>query len=334
MKRAMQEVQPQWIKEKPIFSWDHPSSSEGIHNYDKFYGISSNGNERHYGYLEVAKEKIFVQMYAPNQIKINDETVLLLHGYMDHSATSVALINHLLKNGYRVITFDWQGHGLSSGSRYNIPSFHEYLQVLEKIANQVLEKIGPKALHIVAHSTGAAVTMDGLLRGHLRVNQVVLTAPLYTIPFGLLAERVFPLVQPIRSEIKRVYRKHSSDPIFLKKMKEDPLQHHTLPINWFSSLVKWKKEVNMKEAKKTKGITVLQGTKDTTVHWKENLRWIKKKFPNSDLLLIDEGRHHLWNERQGIREIVFSQIIKGLQTETCMSGSLSRTDENEFVKQC
>ncbi len=42
-------------------------------------------------------------------------TVLLMHGYFDHTGTLSQTIHHLIARGYQVAAYDMPGHGLSSG---------------------------------------------------------------------------------------------------------------------------------------------------------------------------------------------------------------------------
>ena len=60
-------------------------------------------------------------------------------------------------------------------------------------------------------------------------------------------------------------------------------------------------------------IKILLGTGDTTVDWKFNLRFIKVKFPNADIRLIENGDHHLMNESLPIPAEVISLVLDYLE---------------------
>jgi alpha-beta hydrolase superfamily lysophospholipase len=55
-------------------------------------------------------------------------------------------------------------------------------------------------------------------------------------------------------------------------------------------------------------VTVLQGTADTTLAWRFNLKLLKKKFPQGRFIQIDGARHHLVNESEKLREKIFEQL--------------------------
>jgi pimeloyl-ACP methyl ester carboxylesterase len=74
----------------------------------------------------------------------------------------------LLANGFRVVTFDAPGHGVSEGRRSSIVHFAKALQAA--VVSQ-----GP-AYAVIAHSLGAAATLRAITRG-LAVERVVLLGP-------------------------------------------------------------------------------------------------------------------------------------------------------------
>ncbi len=77
-------------------------------------------------------------------------TVLLVHGWEGRGSQMGAFAQPLVEAGFRVITLDGPGHGVSSGRRSSVPQFAEAIAVL-------VERIGP--VHgIVTHSFGSAAT--------------------------------------------------------------------------------------------------------------------------------------------------------------------------------
>jgi len=83
-------------------------------------------------------------------------TVLLVHGWEDHSGTMLKLVNPLRERGYRVLTLDAPGHGLS-------PAMDTHLIDTSDALAAVLEQSGGCSA-IIAHSYGAAATALMLAR--------------------------------------------------------------------------------------------------------------------------------------------------------------------------
>lgn len=91
--------------------------------------------------------------------------VLLVHGWEGAAADMLALGQRLAGAGHRVVAFDLPAHGESDGERTSPFACAEVMQALGAAS-------GPFAA-VVAHSVGAAATLEAL-RGGLQVGRVVL----------------------------------------------------------------------------------------------------------------------------------------------------------------
>jgi pimeloyl-ACP methyl ester carboxylesterase len=81
-------------------------------------------------------------------------TVLIVHGWISHSARFAPLIESLRAQGFRVIAFDAPAHGRSSGRRADLNAFRAALE-------GTAARLGP--VHaVVAHSFGALSTASWL----------------------------------------------------------------------------------------------------------------------------------------------------------------------------
>ena len=85
-----------------------------------------------------------------------------------------------------------------------------------------------------------------------------------------------------------------------------------IPLKWVKALYEWNDRIEHLNPDK-KSIKVIQGTKDTTVEWKFNINFIRSKFSDADVSLIENGKHELLNESELIRKKVFSKINNYLQ---------------------
>ncbi|MED3815851.1 alpha/beta hydrolase, partial [Priestia megaterium] len=122
------------------------------------------------------------------------------------------------------------------------------------------------------------------------------------------------LIKPLKTftrNLKRMLRNNSSDAKFLRFVKNDPLQHDQVPLSWVEALIRWN-ELIKKGNSSSVPVLILQGKKDTTVDWRYNVGFLLKKFPNIEVELIENGKHHLLNEEELIRDKVFSSIHRYL----------------------
>ena len=97
--------------------------------------------------------------------------------------------------------------------------------------------------------------------------------------------------------------------------RNDPLKEKRVPTKWFGGLVEWNKRI-LDTNPSTLPVLVIQGTVDTTVDWKYNMEFIREKFPQAEILLIEAGGHHLINEILPMRTEVIqiiAEYIEGLE---------------------
>jgi alpha-beta hydrolase superfamily lysophospholipase len=83
-------------------------------------------------------------------------------------------------------------------------------------------------------------------------------------------------------------------------------------MKWFSALVEWNQKILSYEPS-TLPIRVIQGTADTAVDWKYNLEFIMEKFPNADIILIENGGHQLMNESLPMRAEIINLMVDYLK---------------------
>jgi pimeloyl-ACP methyl ester carboxylesterase len=94
--------------------------------------------------------------------------VYLVHGWAGVGGQLAAFVPPLLAGGFRVVTFDAPGHGVSAGRRSSIIHFARALE-------QIVAKEGqPHA--VIAHSLGAAAAVRALTQG-LEVGRAVFVGP-------------------------------------------------------------------------------------------------------------------------------------------------------------
>jgi alpha-beta hydrolase superfamily lysophospholipase len=282
-----------------------------LHDYLQYYQLLFQNVDYYFGKLNMSDLKIMMQVYAPKECR---GTIYLLHGYFDHVGTLNHLILFLLEKNYRIVTYDLKGHGLSSGPAAVIGSFEEYVQTFEAVITKTKDIYsGPCAL--IAHSTGAAVAVDYLLRSNTYCfNKVILAAPLVRSYLWPLTKIGYYMFNPFLNEVKRKYRLNSNNKDHQIFIKQDPLQYDGIPLTWLKALINWNAAIQTYSASKIE-LFIIQGEKDQTVNWKYNIPFLAKKFPNALLSLIKQGRHQLFNEREDIQQEVFHAIETYLMKE-------------------
>lgn len=302
------------------------SCFDSVEDYLKFYGLGaasagyefvpfkSNGFDR----LTAGGFELAGHTFVPKDYKA---TVFILHGYLGHCGLLSKLVKYLTEAGFAVAAFDLPGHGLSSGETTAIDDFSQYTNSLDAFLNIIRQKLkGP--YHIIGHSTGAAIIMDYLLGGTSTplstsredcFDKVILTAPLERSDWWVPSKIGVSICRPFCSNLPRVFRKVSSDKDFLRFVQyKDPLQAKKVSVRWINAMFNWDKKIaNAKTSHRP--VLVIQGTKDNIIDWKFNIKFILSKFKNTEVELIINARHELFNESADIRKEVFSQINSYLE---------------------
>jgi pimeloyl-ACP methyl ester carboxylesterase len=108
------------------------------------------------------------------QEAVHRPTVVLVHGWEDHTGAMLPMVTPLLARGYRVLALDAPGHGLSQRTHTDLHDYGQALLQLLRMENSVYG--------IVAHSWGAAATSLLLARQpELQPARLALIAPMQGI---------------------------------------------------------------------------------------------------------------------------------------------------------
>lgn len=233
-------------------------------------------------------------------------TVILVHGYYDHVGLYTHLIRYCLGRNFAVFAFDLPGHGLSSGEPAAINAFNQYTNVFSDCLQFVREVQLDKPVHVLGQSTGGAIVMDYCLShcvaARRSFDHIVLLAPLVRPVSWLRGSLTYSVSRRFIKSVKRDFAINSHDEEFLSFLRErDPLQCRLLPVAWVGALKSWL-QVFAHYQSCDKKIKVIQGSGDTTVDWRYNLPKIAEKFPQSEVAMLPQARHHLANESQEIRD--------------------------------
>ncbi|MBU8906490.1 alpha/beta hydrolase [Desertibacillus haloalkaliphilus] len=280
--------------------------------YLQFYQLPCESINHYFGAIYVDQKKVIMQVFEPLMCK---ETIILLHGYFDHVGSLTNIIHYLVNKGYRVVTYDLIGHGLSEGERYAIDHFEQYHEVLKHVVSLCKEHFTDHTYHLLAHSTGAAIALHHLNHEDVVYKKVILVAPLVRSNHWYPSVSGFYLLKPFIKKVSRRFRKNSANEHYLSFTKVDPLQSKELPLKWLRALVQWNRQIKDAEPNKEQVVHIIQGTRDKTVDWKYNLSFLQRKFLNTYMYSVYGGQHQLFNEEAGVRSLTFSFINQALMVK-------------------
>lgn len=285
-------------------------------NYLNFYGLTNSDSKKIIGYFKSGTNNLFSLISIPSHSKA---TIVLLHGYVDHSAGFGKLIVFLNNMGYTVAAFDLPGHGLSEGMKTVINRFSEYGDALADFGNFVKNNL-PGPYYFIGHSTGCSAYIEYIRAYPDIFNKTIFCAPLVrAAPWNSIIFGYYTLGKLFEYP-PRLFLMTSSDKEYLHFIENiDPLQVKYASIKWTKAMLDWNDSLTNMKALPIK-LTILQGNEDDVVEWRYNLPFLKKIFPATRNYMITNGRHQLFNELEGIRINVFQTLLKILDEQTIPTG--------------
>ena len=293
------EIPPLDLSTKPVVSPDAVA-------YFRSYNIDFPGRAHFFGRFPSGDFAVAAHVFLPPSPR---GTVFLLHGYFDHTGILKNLIRHCLEREWAVACFDLPGHGLSSGERGSVDDFSQYVGVLEDFVAICSSRL-PKPYHVIGHSLGAAIILEFVFNTDHRdkiFDNTILVAPLIHHSHYNITRFQHFFTKPFVKRFPRNFRSNSSDPAFVRWVKQDPLQGRKIPLIWLEALYNWNERMQNYDSVSTP-LLVIQGTADTVVDWRYNIRLLKEKCDSLTVKWIEDGRHQLLNERQPLRDDVLLTI--------------------------
>lgn len=228
-------------------------------------------------------------------------TVIIVHGWGEHSNRYADLAEYLAGQGLSVHAMDLRGHGRSEGTRGHVNDFNDYVSDLEKLIER---ERGDEKLFIIGHSLGASIALE-YARQH-PVDGVVLSGiSLKSSGLSVLGE--IPLISRVPIPIgdigarllgERAVSGMCSNESALEDYLKDDLAHGTLTLKFLRELSEESRRLKS-ETPNPKSCLILMGSEDR-VGSIEDARSLYSALTTEDKdLIIYEGmRHNIFDETE------------------------------------
>lgn len=280
-------------------------SDEDISPYLAYYGFETEGHSVATARPTLGKYQVFLLRLTP---PVPRARAVILHGYMGNAGHYAPMANILLASGVEVILLDLPGHGLSSGARNTIESFHDYGDSLAALLPRIIPESGDGLpLFGIGHSTGCSAFVD-LLGRHpaaaAQFDRLVFAAPLVRISdwdlkltaINLLVHGTIGLPRGPFVSSGSIANEEFRD----FQMQGDPLYTSIFDPTWVHALDRWNEEVAAWQNPAWAGkILVVQGTSDDVVDWPWNLERLKALLPQLEKELFPGLSHNILQEKPG-----------------------------------
>jgi lysophospholipase len=286
----------------PAPAADVPGMTDFCHFYQLDFDERYPGVEHTAGTLTSGPYRLVVHRWRRPEAQ---GTLLLVHGYTDHSGLFGKLVDYGLSRGFSVLIFDLPGHGLSSGEPAAIDEFAAYGRAVAGVVSRAVP--GREPLWVMAQSTGCAALVEFSRIHPWPFRAVVLLAPLVRPASWTRIRLGHTLLRHFTESVRRAFSENSSDARFLAFLRRDPLQPQHLSLRWISALRRWLQALPEEDLGVGSAL-VVQGDRDGTVDWRYNINVIVRLFPGSRVEYVAGGGHHLANESLELRQRYYRSL--------------------------
>lgn len=230
-------------------------------------------------------------------------TLLFVHGYLSHAANFAYTAAWFTARGWRVVTLDLPGHGLSTGPRGDIEAFSGYGAAVRLWLDWVHRQgwAGPTAL--VAHSLGSAACLEAFRDPRtLRPDRIVFCAPLLRTDWFQGLSLVQAATAGWLREIPSTFG------------WDGYLDGYRMPVHWFEALGRWLESLEG-QTPLSLPLTVFSGDRDTVVDEGWNLAEYRRLVPGVRETVLP-GKDHLFLSNKKDREafhLLLGQTVGALE---------------------
>ncbi len=155
-------------------------------------------------------------------------TIVLVHGYAEHSGRYDHLVSCLTGRGYTVAALDHRGHGESGGRRAAIRRFDDYVDDLGLLMERAAAADPDLPVILLGHSMGGLIAIRYALAHQQDLAGLVVTGPALVIDEGVspVTKRVGALIARLAPDLPLLPNRPgvlSRDPEVERRFAADPL---------------------------------------------------------------------------------------------------------------
>lgn len=229
--------------------------------------------------------------------------LIISHGLAEHSGRYVNFASYFARRGLVVFSYDFRGHGKSSGHRCRVRRFHDFIEDLTVFIKWVRNDHPNSPIYLVGHSMGGAVTLAYVIDSGDDIAGLILSgttlilgntvSPLLISIAGILSITL-PTLGITRISTKAISR----DPAVVLAYEIDPLVYHgKIPARTGAELIKIMNWINQQLHRIMLPVLIMHGTADRLSN-PEGSRQLYELIgsPDKTLLWYPGFYHEIFNE--------------------------------------
>jgi alpha-beta hydrolase superfamily lysophospholipase len=239
-------------------------------------------------------------------------TVLILHGYGEHSGRYEHVLEALVEAGFSGLAIDYRGYGLAEGRRGCLRDFEEYVTDALRGLRLAGHKKGPdEPLFLLGHSQGGLLALRVAMEEGLGLSGLMLSSPWLGMAMKVptwkyciakLASRFVPDFG-LSSDIPKDWITTDAEQVALRDA--DPLMVHTGSARWLTEIYRTQEVVRAGAASVTLPTLLMAAGDDRLVSTPESRRVFEALgAPDSTWIEYPGLRHEIFNELERRRVFV------------------------------
>lgn len=231
-------------------------------------------------------------------------SVIIVHGYAEHSGRYEPHAQRLNERGYEVHSFDHYAHGQSPGEMGLITSMDRLVDDLSRIATEIWNRPNaPKIRFIWGHSMGGLVTTLYLERDQPALNGVILSSAL--LDTGDV-NPVLKLISPILAKLMPRYPAADLEDESISRIEEevdkysnDPLVYHgPIPAATGHQFMRGAQQAQQNLSRITTPLLAIHGTADRLVPQRASqILYDGVTSTDKTLKLYEDAYHEVHNDQ-------------------------------------
>lgn len=285
---------------------------------DLSYHQSSRVTER--GPLSQDGQPALYYRWAPAES--SKATVLILHGYGEHSGRYEHVIEALVEAGFSGLAIDYRGYGLAEGRRGCLRGFEEYVtDALRGLSLARHKKGANEPLFLLGHSQGGLLAMRVAMEEGLGLSGLLLSSPWLGMAMKVpawkqciakLASRFVPDFG-LPSDLPPGWI--TTDPEQVALAEADPLMVRSGSARWLTEIYRTQEAVKAGLASLTLPTLLMAAGDDRLVSTAESRACFGRLGAQDSTWIEYPGlRHELFNEVE--RERVFVDLTGWIRDRT------------------
>jgi acylglycerol lipase len=238
-------------------------------------------------------------------------TIMVVPGFNAHSGSYEWVAEQFVDDHLAVYAVDLHGRGISSGERFYVEAFEDYVHDVETVMAIVKTREPESPIFMLGHSAGGVVACLYTLDHPHDLTGLICESFAYELPapdFALAVFKGLSHIAPHAHVLHLANESFSRDPNVVAAMNDDPLiSHETQPTQTMAAMVRADERLKKEFPLITLPVLIIHGTADKNTRPSGSQHFFDEAgSPDKTLKFYEDGFHDLLNDTG--KEVVMQDI--------------------------